>query len=214
MVTIIDYGVGNLFSLASSFAYIGEQAVITSDPSKLESAERLILPGVGAFEDAIFKLKNSGLDQILVKKVKAGTPTMGICLGMQLLFDKSFEYGEHDGLGLISGEIVPISGVIEAATSQKCTLKIPQMGWNSLNFNKSRSIHPIFKYITDGDFTYFVHSFCAVNCQKSVIASVEYGAPIVAAVASNEYPNLCACQFHPEKSGTVGLNILRGFREL
>ncbi len=203
MVAILDYGVGNLFSLQSSFAAIGVEVVVTGDEDTLRNADRIILPGVGAFEDAAAKLRATGLDKVLLDEAKSGKPIMGICLGMQMLFDRSFEYGEHKGLGLIKGEIRPISDVIPS------DLKIPHIGWNALSFGGEK--HPIFKYLKEGDFAYFVHSYSGVNCDESVIATTEYGAKLTAAVA---YENVCGCQFHPEKSGEVGLNILRAFCEL
>lgn len=202
MLAIVDYGVGNLFSLKSSFAFINVKAEVSGDPDVIGKADRIILPGVGAFADAAAKLREKGLDKVLCRKADAGTPIMGICLGMQLLFDSSYEYGVHKGLSLISGTVRPISDVIPAG------LKIPHIGWNALNFNGVK--HPIFKYINDGDYVYFVHSYYGSDCSDSLIASAEYGAPLTAAVASG---NVCGCQFHPEKSGTVGLNILRGFCE-
>ena len=203
MVAIIDYGVGNLFSLKSSFAAIGEEATVTADPEKLRAADRLILPGVGAFGDAAAKLRESGLDKVLLEEVKKGKPLMGICLGMQMLLDVSFEYGSHKGLGLIPGEIRPISEVIPKE------LPIPQIGWNALRFKGEK--HPIFKYVNDGDHVYFVHSYYGANCDESVIADTEYGAYLTAAVAKG---NVCGCQFHPEKSGEVGLAILKAFCEI
>ena len=203
MVAIIDYGVGNLFSLKSSFAAIGEEAIVTDDPEKLKEADRLILPGVGAFGDAAAKLRESGLDKVLLEEVQKGKPLMGICLGMQMLLDKSFEYGEHKGLGLIPGEIRPISDVIPEE------LPIPQIGWNALRIKGEK--HPIFKYVNEGDCVYFVHSYYGANCDESVIADTEYGAYLTAAVAKG---NVCGCQFHPEKSGKVGLSILKAFCEM
>lgn len=203
MVAIIDYGVGNLFSLKSSFAAIGEDAIVTDDPEKLRAADRLILPGVGAFGDAAKKLRDSGLDKVLLEEVAKGKPLMGICLGMQMLLDVSFEYGEHKGLGLIPGEIRPISEVIPK------NLPIPQIGWNALRIKGEK--HPIFKYVNDGDCVYFVHSYYGANCDDSVIADTEYGAYLTAAVAKD---NICGCQFHPEKSGKVGLAILKAFCEM
>jgi glutamine amidotransferase len=202
MVAIVDYGVGNLYSLTSSFRAIGVTAVATGDKKVIESAEKIILPGVGAFGDAAEKLRSTGLDKVVIEQAKLGKPVMGICLGMQLLFDKSFEYGVHDGLGLIKGEIRPIKEVIPDG------LKIPHIGWNALSFKKNS---PIFKYLKDGDFVYFVHSFYGENCSDSVIATAEYGAELTAAVQSG---NVYGCQFHPEKSGEVGLNILRAFCEI
>ena len=204
MTTIIDYGVGNLFSLACSLQKIGEQVEITSDAQKILAAERIILPGVGAFEDAARKLRQSGLDRVLLQKASLGTPILGICLGMQMLFDKSYEFGEHAGLGLIPGSVKPIAPVIG-------TLKSPQMGWNALVFPKDKPKHPIFKYINEGDYVYFVHSYAAMDCDDSVTALTEYGTPLTAAACRD---NVCGTQFHPEKSGNVGLAILRAFTEI
>ena len=202
MTAIIDYGVGNLFSLLSSLQKIGEDAVVTAEAQVLEDADRIILPGVGAFSDAARKLQESGLVPVLRKQIGAGKPVLGICLGMQLMFDKSYEYGEHEGLGLIRGVIRSIAEVTEG-------LKIPHMGWNALRFQNGGS--PLFKYIREGDYVYFVHSFFADDCPESVIASTEYGAELTAAAANG---NVMGCQFHPEKSGEVGLNILRAFCEM
>ncbi len=202
MVAIIDYGVGNLFSLVSSLKKIGADAEITSDKQKIENADRIILPGVGAFADAIAKLRESGLDDLVISQAKLGKPVMGICLGMQMLFEKSYEFGEHNGLGLISGEVVPMKGAIPD------TLKIPHIGWNALKFKQDNEL---FKYINNGDCVYFVHSFYAENCNSSLIATAEYGRELTAAVASG---NIYGCQFHPEKSGEVGLKILKAFCEL
>ena len=203
MIAIIDYGVGNLFSLASSFSAIGAEAVVTSDPDVIRSAEKIILPGVGAFADAAEKLSASGLGAVLLDEVAKGKHVLGICLGMQLLFEKSYEYGEHKGLGLIKGEVRAISEVIPN------DYKIPHIGWNALSFGDKK--HELFKYLNEGDFVYFVHSFYGAKCDESVIATAEYGAPLTAAVASG---NVMGCQFHPEKSGSVGLNILRAFLEI
>ena len=202
MVVIVDYGVGNLFSLASSFKAIGVDAVVSGDKRVIESAERIILPGVGAFEDASKKLFSSGLAEVVIEQAKKGKPLLGICLGMQLLFEKSFEYGEHKGLSLIKGEIRPIAEVIPK------DYKIPHIGWNALNFTKKNEL---FKYLNEGDFVYFVHSFYGANCEDSVIATSEYGYPLTAAVADK---NVYGCQFHPEKSGEVGLKILKAFCEI
>ena len=202
MVAIVDYGVGNLFSLQSSFQAIGAPSVVTSDPEILLSADRVVLPGVGAFGDAADRLRQSGLDTVVKAAAAQGTPLLGICLGMQLLLDRSFEFGEHPGLGLISGDICPISTAIPAG------LKIPHMGWNSLTFPGEK--HHLFRYIHEGDCVYFVHSFYAAGCARNTIALTEYGAPLTAAVARD---NVMGCQFHPEKSGPVGLNILRAFWE-
>ena len=202
MVAIVDYGVGNLFSLKSSFAAIGVEVVVTADPEVLKSAERIVLPGVGAFEDAAKKLRDSGLDKVLIELANNGKPLLGICLGMQMLFEKSYEYGEHEGLGLIKGAVKPIKGVIPD------DLKIPHIGWNPLIYKKET---PMFKYINDGDCVYFVHSFYAADCDDSVVAVSEYGALLTAAVQNK---NVFGCQFHPEKSGKVGLDILRAFSEI
>ena len=202
MLAIIDYGVGNIFSLYSSFKFIGEDVVLTNDKKIIDSCSHIILPGVGAFADAKRKLDESGMAEVVKEQVKTGKPLMGICLGMQMLFDKSLEYGEHPGLGLISGSVMPISDVIPS------DLKIPHIGWNSLEFTRESKL---FKYINNGDHVYFVHSFYAADCAKDTIAVSEYGAPLTAAVAKD---NVYGCQFHPEKSGEVGLNILKAFCEL
>ena len=203
MIAIVDYGVGNLFSLKSSFAEIGVEAIVTADADTLRRADKIILPGVGAFGDAADKLRATGLDKVVIEEAKSGKPLMGICLGMQLLLEKGYEYGEHEGLGLIPGNIRPIADVIPS------DLKIPHIGWNALSFGEKK--HPIFKYLKEGDHVYFVHSFYAADCSDYVIASAEYGASLTAAVA---HGNVCGCQFHPEKSGRVGLNILKAFCEL
>ncbi len=199
MVAIIDYGVGNLFSLKSSFSAIGADAVVTSSKSELERAKSIILPGVGAFCDAAKKLKDSGLEDTVISLAKAGKPLMGICLGMQLLFEKSYEYGEHRGLGLIKGEIRPIETVIPK------DYKIPHIGWNSLEIRKPT---PIFENVKNGEYVYFVHSYYAADCENSVTAVSDYGAPLTASVQDG---NIFGCQFHPEKSGETGLKILRSF---
>ncbi|MBP5288655.1 MAG: imidazole glycerol phosphate synthase subunit HisH [Clostridia bacterium] len=199
MIALVDYGVGNLFSLLSSFAAIGVEARATDDPAVIAAADRVILPGVGAFADARRKLAESGLEKTVLDQAEKGKPLMGICLGMQLLFDKSLEYGEHKGLGLIPGVVRPIADVIPKG------LKIPQIGWNALSFPKP---HPLFSKIKEGDHVYFVHSYYAADCDDFVLATTEYGAPLTAAVGRE---NVLGCQFHPEKSGEVGLNILRAF---
>ena len=203
MIAIVDYGVGNLYSLHSSFKFIGADVVVTSDPEVIRSADKILLPGVGAFEDAAEKLRRSGLDRVICEEANNGKPLLGICLGMQMLFERSFEFGEHKGLGLIEGSVRPISDVIPKE------LKIPHIGWNPLVLKKEQN--GIFKYIKDGDCVYFVHSYYAAECEESVIADTEYGAPLTAAVARG---NVYGMQFHPEKSGEVGLNILRAFCEL
>ena len=202
MIAIVDYGVGNLFSLKSSFAALGVQAVVTSDIKTLEKADGIILPGVGAFGDAAKKLRDSGLFYPLKDLAKKGKPLMGICLGMQLLFEKGYEYGEHEGLGLIKGSVKPISDVIPK------DLKIPHIGWNLLKFKGN---NPLFKNIKEGDCIYVVHSFYAADCEENTIATAEYGADLTAAVADK---NVMGCQFHPEKSGKVGLEILRAFSQM
>ena len=199
MVGIIDYGVGNLFSLRSSFAAIGVEAFVSGDASELAKADRLILPGVGAFGDAAQKLRDSGLDSFVKEQAASGKPLMGICLGMQLLFEKSYEYGEHEGLGLLKGQVVGMSGRLPA------DLKIPHMGWNALKLTKPA------KLLEEGSYVYFVHSFYAQNCPDSLAAVTDYGIPITAAV---EKDNIFGCQFHPEKSGNVGLAILKKFCEV
>lgn len=202
MIAIVDYGVGNLFSLNSSFAAIGVETVVTADPEVLRAADKIILPGVGAFEDAARKLRESGLAELLIELAGKGKPLMGICLGMQLLFEKSYEYGEHEGLGLIPGNVRPIADVIPG------DLKIPHIGWNALRL---RGESPLFSGIREGDCVYFVHSFYAADCDESVIATAEYGAELTAAVAKG---NVYGCQFHPEKSGPVGLAILSAFARM
>ena len=202
MIAIVDYGVGNLFSLRCSFSAIGEEVTVTDDEKVISAADKIILPGVGAFEDAAEKLRTTGLGDVIVREARAGKMLMGICLGMQLLFDRSFEYGEHTGLGLIPGSVRPIADVIPGE------LKIPHIGWNGLHIAQK---NPILKYVKEGDCVYFVHSYYAAKCDRFVIATTEYGAPLTAAVASG---NVFGCQFHPEKSGDVGLSILRAFARL
>lgn len=201
MIAIVDYGVGNLFSLCSSLEMIGAESVVTSDPAVLHAADKIILPGVGAFEDARRKLKESGLDEIVISEAKAGKQILGICLGMQMLFEKSYEYGEHEGLGLINGSIVGMQDRLPAG------FMIPHIGWNSLNIKKK---HPIFKYVNEGDYVYFVHSYYGEDCDEALLATTDYGREITAAVALD---NVTGTQFHPEKSGEVGLAILRAFAE-
>lgn len=201
-IAIVDYGVGNLFSLCSSLTSIGAHAVVTPDEAVIRAADRIILPGVGAFADAAAKLRATGLDRVICEEAAAGKEIMGICLGMQMLFDKSLEYGEHAGLGLIPGRVVPMADVIPAE------LKVPHIGWNPLILKGEK--HPLLRYVNEGDCVYFVHSYYATDCTESVIATAEYGAELTAAVARG---NVMGCQFHPEKSGAVGLSILKAFCE-
>ena len=200
MIGIIDYGVGNLFSLCSSCKAIGQEAFVSGDAAELSQADRLILPGVGAFGDAAEKLRTTGMADFVRTQAAEGKPLLGICLGMQLLFEKSYEYGCHDGLGLLAGQVVPMEGKLPAG------LKIPHMGWNVLEVRGGRLLEGF-----NGQYVYFVHSFFAENCEASLSAVTEYGIPITAAV---EQGNVFGCQFHPEKSGTVGLSILRKFAQL
>lgn len=201
MIAVIDYGVGNLFSLCCSLRSIGADAVVTSDVDVIKKADKLILPGVGAFADAARLLRESGLDTVIKEQVAGGKQIMGICLGMQLLFEKSYEYGEHEGLGLLRGSVIPMQGLIPEK------LKVPHIGWNALHFTRDSRL---MRYVNEGDCVYFVHSYFATDCDDSVIATAEYGKELTAAV---ELGNVMGCQFHPEKSGTVGLNILRAFCE-
>ena len=198
MIAIIDYGVGNLFSLSHSLTSIGAEVMVTGEAEKILRADHVILPGVGAFGDAAKKLRETGLDGVVKSAAASGVPIMGICLGMQLLLDKSLEFGEHAGLGLIPGEVRPISEVIPP------DYKIPHIGWNRLDVSRP---HPIFADVKPGDCVYFVHSYYGAKCNH-VIATAEYGADLTAAVAKG---NVCGCQFHPEKSGDVGLGILKAF---
>lgn len=202
MIAIIDYGVGNLFSLSCSFSAIGAETVITGDEAVIKAADRLVLPGVGAFGDAARKLRECGLYDIIKREAENGKPLLGICLGMQLLFERSFEYGIHEGLSLLKGDIVPMEERIDKS------LKIPHIGWNKLKFTKDS---PLFKYINDGDFVYFVHSYFAENCNDSLAATTDYGKDLTAVVSKG---NIFGCQFHPEKSGETGLKILRAFCEM
>ena len=200
MVGIIDYGVGNLFSLHSSLSAIGQQVTVSSDPEELRKADHILLPGVGAFEDAVKKLRQSYMDEMVYEAARVGKPLMGICLGMQMLFERSFEYGEHQGLGLLNGEVVPMAGRIPTE------LKIPHMGWNALHITQPEG--RLFRNTKEGDYVYFVHSYFAQHCEDSLAACTEYGQWLTAAV---EKDNVFGCQFHPEKSGEVGLDILRAF---
>ena len=205
MIAMIDYGVGNLLSLKSSFSAIGAETVVTGDPEVIRSADKLILPGVGAFGDAAELLRRDGLDKLVTEEAKGGKPLLGICLGMQLLFDYGLEYGRHEGLGLIPGSVRPVADYIPAG------YKSPHIGWNALHFPAGKPGSPLFRHIHENECVYFVQSFCGAECEDSVIATAEYGAELTAAVAKD---NVYGVQFHPEKSGEVGLNILRAFCEL
>ena len=200
MIGIIDYGVGNLFSLQASCKAIGQDVFVSGDRAELQKADRLILPGVGAFPDATKKLNDTGMADFVREQAAKGTPLLGICLGMQLLFEESLEYGRHPGLGLLKGQVVPMEGRLPEG------LKIPHMGWNALNVIGGRLLEGL-----NGQYVYFVHSFFGENCADSLSAWTDYGIPVTAAV---EQDNLFGCQFHPEKSGSVGLSILRRFAEI
>lgn len=202
MIRIIDYGVGNLFSLRSSLRAIGIDADYTGDPAEIRKADKLILPGVGAFRDAREALRSTGLDRVVQEEAGKGKPLMGICLGMQMLFDRSYEYGEYEGLGLIPGEIVPMEGRIPKE------LPIPHIGWNELTLKQPS---PLMKNTANGDYVYFVHSYYAETPAEYVIATTDYGVEMTAAVQKD---NVYGCQFHPEKSSEVGLSILKAFCEL
>lgn len=202
MIAVVDYGVGNMFSIRSSFARIGEDVVVTSDKRVLEKAEKILLPGVGAFADAIAKLRATGLDEFLTRQAEKGKYLMGICLGMQLLFERSFEYGEHKGLGLLKGSVEPMKGYVDKH------LKVPHIGWNALHIVRE---HPLLREAREGDFVYFVHSYYARDCAESLLATTEYDKQITAAVGKE---NVMGCQFHPEKSGEVGLKVLKAFCDM
>lgn len=201
MIAIIDYGVGNLFSVSCSLRKIGAETVITSDEKVIKNADKILLPGVGAFADAARKLRESGMGELVKQEAQKGKYVLGICLGMQLLFEKSHEYGLHDGLGLLKGEIVPMRGYVDDK------LKVPHIGWNGLHFTKP---HFLFKDCKQGDCAYFVHSYFATNCEDSILAQTEYDKMITAAVGKD---NVLGCQFHPEKSADVGLKMLKAFNE-
>ncbi|OLR55446.1 imidazole glycerol phosphate synthase, glutamine amidotransferase subunit [Hornefia porci] len=205
MIAIVDYGVGNIFSLYSSFRHIGADARLSSDPGEIRRADKIVLPGVGAFGDAAQKLRDSGLADVVSEEAEKGKPLLGICLGMQLLFEKSFEYGEHKGLGLIPGRVVSMEPVVPEG------YKVPHIGWNALHFPKDRPKSPIFRNIREGDFVYFVHTYYGTDCGESVIATTEYGPELTAAVAAGSVYGL---QFHPEKSGETGMKILKAFCDM
>ena len=203
MIAIVDYGVGNLFSLSSSLKALGLETEVTRDAEKLRSADRIILPGVGAFGDAKAKLDDTGLVPVLLEEAER-KPFLGICLGMQLLFDRGFEYGEHPGLGLVPGQVVDLHNELEDKT-----LKVPHMGWNSLQIVKD---DPLFKYFQDGEYVYYVHSFYARDCAASTLGTSRYGN--VAVTGAVRCGNVWGTQFHPEKSGDAGLRLLKAFAEL
>ena len=205
MIAIMDYGVGNLFSLKSSLAQLGQDTVVTADPDTIRKADRLILPGVGAFGDAMDKLVATGLVPVIRAEAEK-KPLLGICLGMQLLFEKSYEYGEHTGLGLIPGEVCPLADDLKDPS-----LKVPHIGWNRLDIVPGRENDPLFKYVKNGEYVYYVHSYYAKNCAASTLATSEYSIPVTGAVRSG---NVYGTQFHPEKSGDTGLRLLRAFAEL
>ncbi len=200
MIAIINYGVGNLFSIKRSLEYIGCDSVITDDGKVIRQADHIILPGVGAFGDAVLKLRATGLDATAKEQAARGVPLLGICVGMQMLFDESLEYGTHEGLHLIPGQVVRI----EAGEG----LKIPHIGWNALEILRP---HPVFQGVGEGAHVYFVHSYHAACAAEDVIARTDYGIPITAAVARE---NVVGCQFHPEKSGNTGLRILKNFSQM
>lgn len=203
MIAIIDYGVGNLFSLSSSLRFLGLETTVTAKAEDLERADRIILPGVGAFADAIEKLRRTGLVDTIRAQAAAGKPLLGICLGMQLLFDKSFEYGEHEGLGLVPGQVVPLAEKLPAG------LKVPHIGWNRLEILKKED--PLLRYSGEEDYVYYVHSYYATGCDANTLAVSEYGIPVTGVVRSG---SVVGTQFHPEKSGAAGLRLLRAFSEL
>ena len=203
MIAIVDYGVGNLFSLVSSLKALGLAAEVTGDAGRLRAADRIILPGVGAFGDARRKLDDTGLVPVLLEEAEK-KPLLGICLGMQLLFDRGFEYGEHPGLGLVPGQVVDLH---QDLTDQ--TLKVPHMGWNSLQILRD---DPLFRHVRVGEYVYYVHSFYARDCTESTLATSQYGNVAVTGVVRRG--NVYGTQFHPEKSGDTGLRLLRAFAEL
>lgn len=205
MIAIVDYGVGNLFSLASSLKSLGLEPAVTRNPAALEAADRIILPGVGAFADAMRKLEATGLVPVIRAEAQK-KPLLGICLGMQLLFEKSYEYGEHQGLGLVPGSVCPL-----AEDLQNPTLKVPHIGWNALDILPGREDDPLFRYVKNGEYVYYVHSFYAKDCAASTLATSEYSIPVTGAVRSGL---VYGTQFHPEKSGDTGLRLLRAFAEL
>lgn len=205
MIAIVDYGVGNLFSLASSVKSLGAEVRVTNKAEDLRQATHILLPGVGAFADAAAKLNATGLVPVLREETRH-TPLLGICLGMQLLFEKSYEYGEHEGLGLVPGQVCPLADDL-----QDPTLKVPHIGWNALDITPGRENDPLFKYVKNGEYVYYVHSYYAKNCAANTLATSEYSIPVTGAVRSGL---VYGTQFHPEKSGDTGLRLLRAFAEL
>ena len=205
MIAIVDYGVGNLFSLASSVRSLGAEVRVTRSAEDLRAADHILLPGVGAFADAMDKLRATGLVPVL-REQAAVTPLLGICLGMQLLFDKSYEYGEYQGLGLIPGAVCPLADDLKDPT-----LKVPHIGWNALDIVPGRENDPLFRYVKNGEYVYYVHSYYAKDCAASTLATSEYSIPVTGAVRSG---HVYGTQFHPEKSGDTGLRLLKAFAEL
>lgn len=205
MLAIVDYGVGNLFSLAGSVRSLGAEVCVTRDPAQLAAATHILLPGVGAFGDAMAKLRETGLVPVL-RAQAAQKPLLGICLGMQLLFEKSHEYGEHEGLALIPGEVCPLADDLTDKA-----LKVPHMGWNALDIVPGREDDPLFRYVHTGEYVYYVHSFYAKHCAPHTLATSEYSLPVTGAVRNGL---VYGTQFHPEKSGGTGLRLLRAFAEL
>ena len=203
MIAIVDYGVGNLFSLRSSLRSLGLEAEVTCEAERLRAADRIILPGVGAFGDARARLDETGLVPVLLEEAER-KPLLGICLGMQLLFDRGFEYGEHPGLGLVPGQVVSLRESLEDKS-----LKVPHMGWNSLDVLRD---DPLFRYFKSGEYVYYVHSFYARDCDASTLGTSRYGN--VAVTGAVRCGNVWGAQFHPEKSGDAGLRLLRAFAEL
>lgn len=201
MIAVVEYGVGNLYSLLSSLKAVGADAVVTDDPARFREARGIILPGVGAFGDAMDALRKRDLVDVLKAEANSGKPFMGICLGMQLLFRESMEFGCHQGLGLLDGRILPLEG-------QVGDLKVPHMGWNSLHMVKD---HPLLKNTREGEYVYYVHSYAGAECEDSLLASSPYGIHVPGVVGKD---NVMGTQFHPEKSGRVGLRILSAFCDI
>ena len=205
MIAIVDYGVGNLFSLSSSVQSLGAEVCVTGHAQDLRAANHILLPGVGAFADAMAKLEGTGLIPVL-KEEAARKPLLGICLGMQLLFEKSYEYGEHTGLGLIPGSVCPLADDLRDPA-----LKVPHIGWNALQIVPDRQADPLFRYVRSGEYVYYVHSYYAKDCAASTLAVSDYSIPVTGAVRSGL---VYGTQFHPEKSGDTGLRLLKAFVEL